>query len=1060
MASRPSNQRFPSTNPSVSFPELEERVLAFWKEDDTFLRSIQQREEQGAPDYVFYDGPPFATGLPHYGHILTSYIKDTVPRYFTMKGFRVDRRFGWDTHGLPIETEIEKEMGISGKKAIEGVGIAEFNKRCATAVLRYTKEWEEIITRLGRWVDFRRDYKTMDLSYMESVMWVFHRLWEKGLVYEGDKVVPYSYGAQTTLSNFEAKLDDSFRPRQDPSVTLRFKLRDSKLGGDEYILAWTTTPWTLPSNMALAVGPDVDYALFKDDTGYYWIAEARVAAYEKLLASAEKVRTAKGAELAGRTYDPLFRYFEHLRAEGAFRVLTADFVTTEDGTGIVHVAPAFGEEDYELGKAQGVPRPCPVDDAGCFTEPITDFLGQNVHDANKPIMKWLKDAGSLVRQETIEHNYPHCWRTDTPLIYRTVPTWYVDVLKIKERMQAANQKINWVPDHIRDGRFGDWLANARDWAISRSRFWGAPIPIWKCDVSGELYVPASVAELSSKCGREVTDLHRPAIDEVTFPSPAGGTFRRVPEVLDCWFESGAMPYAQVHYPFENKEWFEKNFPADFIVEYIAQTRGWFYTLVVLGAALFDCPPFKNCLCHGVVLAADGRKMSKRLKNYPDPMDVVHKYGSDSLRIALLSSPVVRGGNLCFKERDVEEAMRSFMIPFWNAYHFFCTYANIDGWQARDGNAGPRPHTRSDRYILAKLEQLKADVSRFVETYDIVSAYEALFDFIDQMNNWYIRLNRRRFWSDEADAEKGGESKDAAYETLYTVLRELALISAPLTPFLSEEIYRGLVGTSQSVHLADWPVPRPELVDAELVAQVESVQKILFLGRQIREKHRIKNRQPLRSVGLTGVSQDIVDAYGDEIRTELNVKEVAVLPHPEQLVRAEYKPVSGILGPKHGKDFKTIMNGLRSGDVELLDDGRAKVAGFTLEADEYTVQFVTNNEHLGCATAGSLIVILSVDLEPELVTEGLAREVVRAIQVARKELALEYTERIRVGVETDSEELRSAIAAHGEWIKGETLATDLGGDFDGDRPVEVRELNLGDLTATLRLQREAQAGVAG
>ncbi len=1030
---------FPKTTPQVSFTNFETEVLDYWKVNDTFRESIRRREAQGAPDYVFYDGPPFATGLPHYGHILTSYIKDTVPRYHTMKGKRVDRRFGWDCHGLPIENEIEREIGINGKQEIEQYGIDTFNARCAGAVTRYTKEWEEIITRLGRWVDFDRDYKTMDLDYMESVLHVFWRLYDKGLIYEGDKVVPYCYRCQTPLSNFEARLDDSFRSRQDPSVTVRFRVLGSDGEAPEYFLAWTTTPWTLPSNTGLAVGPDVEYVCVRDDSGSYWLAAERLDAYQREFGGGEVVGRVKGAQLAERSYEPLFDYFADLRAEGAFRVVTADFVSTEDGTGIVHLAPAFGEEDYEVGRTKGLPRPNPVDSEGRFSSAVRDFTGENVHDANKGVIRRLKEDGKLVRQETIEHNYPHCWRDDTPLIYKTVPTWYVNVLAIKEKMLASNQKINWVPAHIRDGRFGDWLSNARDWAISRSRFWGAPIPVWRCDKSGELYVPSSVAELSEKWGQTVTDLHRPAIDQVAFPSPAGGTFRRVPEVLDCWFESGSMPYAQVHYPFENKDWFEKNFPADFIVEYIAQTRGWFYTLVVLSAALFEDRPFTNCICHGVVLAADGRKMSKRLKNYPDPMEVVGKYGSDSLRIALLSSPVVRGGNLCFKERDVEEAMRSIMIPFWNAFHFFATYGNIDGWTPPAGPISdfhPAPYNHTDRYLLAKLEDVKAELDSAMEAYDIVAAYEALITFIDQLNNWYIRLSRRRFWSGEAT-----ESKDAAYAVLYTALVELSLISAPFTPFMSEQIYRGLTGDGESVHLQDWPARRADNKGHGLVVNVETVQKIIFLGRQIREQHNIKNRQPLRHVGVAGVAPELLQDYADELRTEMNVKEVEALAHPEEVVRPVYKPVSKVLGPKLGKAFKDVMGAMREGRVTVLEDGRAEVAGHTIERDEYTVEYTAADTHSGVATAGNLIVILTTDIDPELLSEGVAREVIRAVQVLRKETALDYTDRIELALATSSEDVRAAVEKHRDWIGEETLATridvvDDSSNGEGGRTFEI------------------------
>ncbi|MFC1642318.1 isoleucine--tRNA ligase [Myxococcota bacterium] len=1047
---------FPTTSPKVSFQAEERDVLEFWQRNHTFQESVALRGRAGAPEYVFYDGPPFATGLPHYGHILTSYIKDTVPRYFTMRGYRVERRWGWDCHGLPIENEVEQSLGITGKRQIEEMGVGEFNAQCSQVVLRYTQEWEDIITRLGRWVDFRRDYKTMDLGYMESVLHVFWRLWDQGLIYQGNKVVPYCYRCQTPLSNFEARLDDSFRPRQDPSVTVMFRLLDSMLDAPEYVLAWTTTPWTLPSNVGLAVGPAIEYVQLLDSDGYFWIARDRLSEYEPELGKATVVRAALGTELVGRRYQPLMPYFEALGASGAFRVVAADFVTTEDGTGVVHLAPAFGEEDAEVGQREGLPEPNPVDAEGRFSAEIVDFVGLNVHAANPPICGWLKSHRKLVRQQTLDHNYPHCWRDDTPLIYKAVPTWYVDVTAIKQKMLRANQCINWVPGHIRDGRFGDWLANARDWAISRNRYWGTPIPVWQCDLTGELWVPRSVTELSERWGQQVTDLHRPAIDQVTFPSPAGGTFRRVPEVLDCWFESGAMPYAQVHYPFENKAWFESHFPADFIVEYIAQTRGWFYTLVVLSAALFERPPFTNCICHGVVLAEDGRKMSKRLKNYPDPMEVIDRYGSDSLRAALLSSPVVRGGNLRFSEEDVKQTMQAFCIPFWNAFHFFATYANLDGWSPSTDPASftPSPHNRTDRYILAKFEELRQGVEQHMSEYDIVGAYEAIQDFIQQLNNWYIRLSRRRFWSEENDANAA--SKEAAYAVLYTSLRNLALVSAPFTPFISETIYQGLCGPETSVHLQDWPRSQPERHDENLVREVETVQEIVFLGRRLREQHNIKTRQPLQQVRIAGVPERLVAAYVDEIRTELNVKQVEPLADPGRVVRTLYKPVSRVLGPKHGKAFGGIQAALRSGQIELREDGSAVAAGVELAPSEFTCEYEAYGDQVDCAAAGTFIVVLSLEVDDTLREEGVARELIRAIQVFRKELSLDYADRIELWLQTDEDDVTAVASKHSAWISGETLAVGLHADRPATEAAHSKSVEIEGCTITLGLTRQDPA----
>ena len=1030
---------FPETTPQVDFPGLEEAVLRHWQEHDTFMKSIRQRQEAGAKDYVFYDGPPFATGMPHYGHILTSYIKDTIPRLFTMMGRAVDRRFGWDCHGLPIENEIEKELEISGKQQIEAFGVDKFNARCAEAVMRYTQEWERVMTRLGRWVDFSRDYKTMDLSYMESILRVFHDLWHKGLIYEGERVVPYCYRCQTPLSNFEARLDDSFRPRQDPSVTVRFKLRGGEV--PTYFLAWTTTPWTLPSNVALAVGAEIEYERLRLDGQDYYIATARRHAYKKQLDEAICIEKVPGAALAGMKYEPLFPYFAD--TPNAFQVLLADFVSTEDGTGVVHIAPAFGEDDSRLGAANNIPGPNPVDNAGKFTAAVPDFAGELVHDANAGILRVLKDTGQLVRQETVDHNYPHCWRDDSPLIYRSIKTWFLNVEKVKPVMLDANQQINWVPEHIRDGRFGKWLENAHDWNISRTRYWGAPIPVWRCDKSGEVYVPSSLEDLSEKWGKPVTDLHRPLIDQVQFPSPAGGTFRRVPDVLDCWFESGAMPFAQVHYPFENKQWFEENFPADFIVEYIAQTRGWFYTMVVLAAALQEKHPFKHCICHGVVLASDGRKMSKRLKNYPDPLDVVDREGSDAMRICLLSSPVVRGGNMRFDEKDVEEALRTYLIPYWNAYHFFCTYANIAGWKTAP--IDQKHTTRLDRYILSKLETLRTRVSAVAQSYDIVAGYEAIREFIDTLNNWYIRQSRRRFWEDASAPDHA-----AAYAVLYSVLSEFSLIAAPFIPFAAETVYRGLT-REESVHLADWPEPRPEYVDAALELRTDQVRTIAYLGRQVRERQRIKVRQPLATLWVAGVEPDLLTDFAGEIGNELNVKDIRFMADPKEHVEVQLKPDGKVLGPKLGKAFPQVLKAAREGDFEIRPDGSARVGGEEIGAEEYELEFRATHESEGVAAEGGIVVVLSLEVTRELQLEGMARDMIRAIQDARKQLDLAYTDRIKVRVAPGNADVAETLARFGELVSGETLAVEL---TEGLLPEGARsfEAETGEATVNFHLER--------
>ncbi len=800
-------EKYPEAQPNPDFPKMEETVLSHWEEGSIFQETINNRD--GKDEFVFYDGPPFANGLPHYGHLVTGYVKDIVPRYKTMRGFKVERRFGWDTHGLPAELQTEKELEISGRMEILDYGIRKFNDACHKSVLRFTEEWQTYVNRQGRWVDFENDYKTLDITYMESVMWAFKQLWDKGLIYEDYRVVPYSWAVESPLSNFETRLDNSYRMRQDPAVTVAFKLSEKQDFGTglkpTHILAWTTTPWTLPSNLALAVGSDIDYVVLERTSELYILAVAAQGKYSKQLSESTLVKTIKGEDLKGLTYEPLLPYFKD--TEGAFRILTADFVSTEDGTGVVHMAPGFGEDDLNVCRENKIPVVVPVDNQGKFTSEVPDYEGMLVFDANKPIIQRLKEEGKLIRQETIDHNYPHCWRTDTPLIYKAINSWYLAVSTFKDRMAELNREnITWVPEHIRDGSFGKWLENARDWNIARNRFWGAPIPVWRSDDPDypRIDVYGSIEELEKDFGVKVTNLHRPEIDDLTRPNPddptGKSTMRRVEDVLDCWFESGSMPYAQVHYPFENKDWFESHFPGDFIVEYIAQTRGWFYTLMVLSTALFDRAPFKNCICHGVVLDENHQKLSKRLRNYPDPVEVFDTYGSDALRWFLVSTPLMQGGDLAIPRdgKAIGQTRNQILNPIWNAWSFFTLYANADGIR---GKIVSDSDNVIDRYILAKTRELIEAVEGRMEAYDIPGACDCLWKFLDALTNWYIRRSRDRFWKEEKDADK-----TAAYDTLYTVLHNLSRVAAPFLPFLSETIYRGLTG-EKSVHLTDWPDAR-------------------------------------------------------------------------------------------------------------------------------------------------------------------------------------------------------------------------------------------------------------
>ncbi|MEO6593249.1 MAG: isoleucine--tRNA ligase, partial [Planctomycetota bacterium] len=823
---------YPEVSAQANFPAIELEMLARWQEQNTFRRSVENRRE-GADEYVFFDGPPFANGLPHYGHLLTGFVKDVVPRYQTMRGRRVERRFGWDCHGLPAEMEAEKELKVSGREMITAFGIDKYNDACRRSVQKYTGEWRSYVTRQARWVDFDNDYKTMDLSYMESVLWAFQQLHQKGLVYEGHRVMPYSWAMQTPVSNHETRIDDATRPRQDPAVTVAFTLH-AKVGdpGPLRVLVWTTTPWTLPSNLALAVGPDIDYAIVQKDDVRYVMGAATVANYAKELEGFDTVASIKGKDLVGRTYEPLFPYFKD--HSNSFRVLAGDFVDTAEGTGVVHMAPGFGEDDQKVCEANGIELVCPVDDRGQYTHEVPDWEGMLVFDANKPIIKVLKDRGVLLRHVTYEHNYPHCWRTREPLIYKAIAgAWFVKVTAIKDRMLLHNQQIRWIPDHVKDGQFGKWLENARDWSISRNRFWGAPIPVWKSDDPKypRVDVYGSVAELERDFAVKVTDLHRPFVDELTRPNPddptGKSTMRRVPEVLDCWFESGSMPFAQVHYPFENKQWFEQHFPADFIVEYVAQTRGWFYTMVVLATALFDKPPFENVICHGVVLDENGLKLSKSLRNYPDPEEMFRTVGADALRWFLMSSPVLRGGDLQIAKdgKQIHEVVRLVLNPIWNAYYFFTLYANTDGVQARE-----RSDQKNvlDRYALGKTRAMVQGVQQSMDAYDLAGACQFVKDYLDALNNWYIRRSRPRFWG-----ETGAADRQDAYDTLFTCLSLLCRAAAPFLPLLCEKVYTGLTG-GESVHLADWPDVSKLPDDAQLTAQMDRIRDACSVGLSLRE----------------------------------------------------------------------------------------------------------------------------------------------------------------------------------------------------------------------------------
>lgn len=834
----------------------EEAMLATWEKEKTFQKSVSQRKGQEL--FSFYDGPPFANGKPHWGGLMTSVLKDAVPRYKTMRGYYVPRRFGWDCHGLPPEMLAEKELGVSGKKAITEYGVDKFNAYCRESVLRFTGVWQHYVQRVGRWVDFDDDYRTMDTDYTESVLWAFKQLYEKGLVYEGERVVPYSYGAQTALSNFETRQDDSYRDREDITATVKFRLSDGR-----YMLGWTTTPWTLPANLLLAVGSNIDYVEIEDEGVTYILAEAALERYPEL-DDADVMRRVKGNKLVGMTYEPLFDYFKETPA--GFRVVAADFVNTEDGTGVVHIAPGHGEDDYWLGKREGLPAISPVDDNGRYTDDVRDYAGRLVFDANNEIVADLEKSKKLFKSALYTHKYPHCWRTDVPLIYRAMSAWFVDVPKIKERMLKANQQIEWYPENVRDGAFGNWLSGAREWNVSRKRFWGAPIPVWKTD-DGELIVIGSMAELKEMAvnPEKAVDFHRPFIDEVVLKTKDGRLAHRVEDVFDCWFESGSMPFAQMHYPFENKKLFEEGFPANFITEYIGQTRGWFYTLHVLAVALFDKPAFKFNVAHGIILGTDGRKMSKHLGNYPQLDPTFDNIGADAVRFYLLGSSLFSGDTAAFDDKALVEAQRNVIQRIKNIYGFYAMYAEVDKWAP--GKQLRRPSSKNilDKWMLARLDLAIKEVTEHADKYEIPKAMKAIADLLDDTSNWFVRRSRRRFWKSEDDGDK-----QSAYATLHYTLVRLCQLLAPWAPFVSDELWRGLVkGTDlpQSVHLSDWP--KLVKVDEKALADMQRARDTITEGLSQRATAKIKVRQPLAGVTVPKLPV----AYKDILAEELNVKEV-------------------------------------------------------------------------------------------------------------------------------------------------------------------------------------------
>ena len=1014
-------------NTQFSFVEMEHSILEFWENENIFQKSLQQSKE--FDPYVFYDGPPFATGLPHHGHLTASTIKDIIPRYWTMQGKHVSRRFGWDCHGVPIEWEIDKKLKMSAQEAVAKLGVKGYNDECRSIVQRYVAEWRSTITRLGRWVDFDDDYKTMDPWYMESVWWVFKQLWDKGLVYKGFKVMPISTALGTPLANFE--VSQNYRDVQDPAVTVLFKIKDQ----ERYLAAWTTTPWTLPSNLAVCVGDEIDYVLVRDESTAknIYFAEELLTHYGDF----EILERVKGSDLVGLQYEPLFDYFADQQTEGGFVVVSDDYVTTDGGTGLVHQAPAFGEDDYRVLNENDIDAfVCPVGLDGRFNESVTDFSGMHVKEADKPIIEFLKQRGSLYRQEVIQHSYPFCPRSDTPLIYVAIPAWYVRTSSIVDKLVSANDQIHWVPEHIKEGRFGNWLKGEVDWGVSRNRVWGTPIPIWINDETGNAICIGSKEELKEYSGVEVSDFHREHVDPLTFDIEGEpGTYRRIEEVLDCWFESGSMPYAQLHYPFENHDVFKSGFPAEFIAEGLDQTRGWFYTLTVLAAAIFDKPAFNNVIVNGLVLAEDGKKMSKSLQNYTPPDNLMEQYGADALRLYLINSGLVKAEEQRFVDSGVHEMTRRALLPWFNAFSFLKTYAEIDEWSPKDGfSSGDNV---LDQWMVSRLQTLKEGVSKEMSEYRLYNVVPKLFDFIEDLTNWYIRLNRSRFWGEGMD-----EDKVSAFNTLYSVLYELSKVMAPFAPFLSEHLYRELSAFSEdkadkeSVHLCRFPEFDLDQKASGLEVAVDRMQQVVLLGRQKRESVKIGLRTPLSAITIIHRDESLLEdmkSLEGYVRDELNVREVRYSSDEGGYIDLAAKPNFSLLGKRLGKNmrdyqkkigamtFDEISSFQQSGEIRIDEEV------FSLEEIE-----IFQKPKEGTATISNSFIAIELDCEltPELIRGGYAREVVNRIQRARKEQGFKVSDRVDVIYEAQGE-LGEAMFEMADYIAGEVLAL----DFKAGQPSE-------------------------
>lgn len=1044
--------KFDEVKPSVSYPEMEERIMALWRERNVFHRSVDDRRE--GPVYVFHEGPPTANGRPGIHHVLARAFKDIFPRFKTMTGHYVLRRGGWDTHGLPVEIEVEKQLGLSGKPQIEQYGVAEFNARCRASAMEYIAEWERMTERMAYWVDMDTAYVTFHNEYIESLWWILRQFWDRGLLYEGYKVVPYCPRCGTALSSHELSLGYK-EGTVDPSVYVRFKVKGAE---NEYLLAWTTTPWTLPGNVALAVGADIDYVTVREADGSV-LTLAEALAPLVLKPGYELLKTQKGADLLGIHYEPLYRFFP-VEQDYTY-VVSADFVSTEDGTGIVHIAPAFGADDMEVGRKYGLPVIQTIQPDGGFKPEVTPWAGIFVKEADPQIEAELASRGLLYKSEKYEHTYPFCWRCDTPLLYYAKQTWYIRTSAHRDDLVENNQLINWYPEQIKNGRFGNWLENNVDWALGRDRYWGTPLPIWRSDAPGSTYMECigSVAELEEKAGRSLTDLdlHRPYVDDVTWPAPDGGTMRRVKEVCDTWFDSGSMPVAQWHYPFANQAEYEQQAQADYICEAIDQTRGWFYTLHAVATLLYDRPSYKNVICLGHILAEDGSKMSKSKGNVVNPWDVFNTHGADATRWYMYTASPP-GNSRRFSTMLVGETVRKFLNTLWNTYSFLVTYANLSDWTLQ--TSAPATDNLLDRWVLSELNLLVRNVTVAMEGYDVLGATRPIADFVDNLSNWYVRLNRRRFW----------DGDPVALATLHHVLRTISQLLAPTTPFIAEELWQNLAvkvdgAAADSVHLSMWPAVDATLIDEQLSEEMALIQRVTSLGHAARQNANLKVRQPLAQVVVR--TRNLRE--GDALRRlqqflldELNVKDLVFTDASGDLVDVVVFPYPRQLGQKYGKGYPKIRQAMAAMDqfdlaarlqagesIEVIADGET----FVVTPEDVEVRS-TPRAGYSVSEAGGYLVAVTTELEPALVQEGNARELVRRIQQLRKDAGYAISDRITTWIAGDGQ-IHEILVNWGDYIREETLSVEIVHDQHPEEHADLPnvEFELGETVVKVTIAKK-------